>query len=152
SVLVAVLVVLVLAVGFTAVYGWTVERIAYRPLRGAPRLAPLISAIGVSIFLENYVQLAQGARVKPLAPMLTGAIALTPSGAVTVSTLQVLILLLTLALMAGLSFLVRATPLGRGMRAVEDDPKMAALLGVDVDKTISLTFVIGAGLAAVAGL
>jgi branched-chain amino acid transport system permease protein len=152
SVLVAVLVVLVLAICFTAAYGWTVERLAYRPLRGAPRLAPLISAIGVSIFLENYVQLAQGARVKPLAPMFTGAVAVTPSGAVTVSVLQLLIFALTLALMVGLSFLVRATALGRGMRAVEEDPSMAALLGVDVDRTISLTFVIGAGLAAVAGL
>jgi branched-chain amino acid transport system permease protein len=91
SVPLAILVVLVLAIGFTAVYGWTVERIAYRPLRGAPRLAPLISAIGVSIFLENYVQLAQGARVKPLAPIATGAIALGDSGAVTISVLQILI-------------------------------------------------------------
>jgi len=146
----AILMVLLLAIAFTAVYGWTVERIAYRPLRGAPRLAPLISAIGVSIFLENYVQLAQGAREKPLAPVVTGAIALGPS--VTVSVLQLLIVVTTLALMAGLSWLVRATPLGRGMRAVEEDQTMAALLGVDVDKTISLTFVIGAGLAAVAGL
>jgi len=141
-----------LSVAFTAFYGWTVERIAYRPLRGAPRLAPLISAIGVSIFLENYVQLAQGARQKPLAPIFTGAISFGDSGGVTVSVLQLLILALTLALMVGLSWLVRMTPLGRGMRAVEEDPTMAALLGVDVDQTISLTFVIGAGLAAVAGL
>ncbi|HYM18149.1 MAG TPA: branched-chain amino acid ABC transporter permease LivH [Micropepsaceae bacterium] len=148
----AILMVLALSVGFTAAYGWTVERIAYRPLRSSPRLAPLISAIGVSIFLENYVQLAQGARAKPLAPVVNGAITLDPSGAVTVSVLQLLIVALTLALMAGLSFLVRTTDLGRSMRAVEEDRTMAALLGVDIDETISLTFVIGAGLAAIAGV
>ena len=68
----ALLIVLVVAMVFTAVYGWTVERVAYRPLRGSSRLAPLISAIGMSIFLQNYVQLAQGARVKPLQPVIQG--------------------------------------------------------------------------------
>jgi branched-chain amino acid transport system permease protein len=145
--------VLLLSVGFTATYGWTVERIAYRPLRGAPRLAPLISAIGVSLLLQNYVQLAQGARVKPLPPMITGSMSFPVAGGqVSVSLLQILILLLTIALMVGFTWLIRATPLGRAQRATEQDAVMAALLGVDVDRTISATFVIGAGLAAVAGL
>ena len=70
----ALLIVLIVAMSLTAVYGWTVERIAYRPLRGSFRLAPLISAIGMSIVLQNYVQISQGARVKPLPPMITGGL------------------------------------------------------------------------------
>jgi len=89
--------------GFTAVYGWTVERIAYRPLRGSFRLAPLISAIGMSIFLQNYVQLLQGARVKTLAPVITGGFTVMQNGgfAVQVSYLQIVIVAITIALMAG---------------------------------------------------
>jgi branched-chain amino acid transport system permease protein len=149
----ALLLVLLLAVAFTGAYGWTLERIAYRPLRGAPRLAPLISAIGASILLQNYVQLAQGARAKPLQPVITGSVSLPVGGGqVTVSFLQMLILLLTVGLVAGFTWLIRATPLGRAQRATEQDAGMAALLGVDVQSTISTTFVMGAGLAAVAGL
>src|SRR5262245_51106783 len=150
----ALALVLLVTVAITALYGWTVERVAYRPLRGAPRLAPLISAIGVSIVLQNYVQLAQGARVKVLPPLITGSVKLGSSGdfAVTISTLQIIIVVVTFALMVGFTWLIQATPLGRAMRATEQDMTMAALLGVDVDRTISATFVIGAGLAAVAGL
>ena len=138
----AILLVLVLAMFFTAVYGWTVERIAYRPLRGAPRLAPLISAIGASIVLQNFVQLSQGARVKPLQPMVQGALAFDAGGQfhVTVSYLQIIIVVLTLGLMSAVTYLIRATRLGRAQRAAEQD------------RTISMTFVIGAMLAAVAGL
>ena len=144
----------IITVVITALYGWTVERVAYRPLRDAPRLAPLISAIGVSIVLQNYVQLAQGARVKVLPPLITGSVTLSSSDEfnVTISALQIVIVVVTIALMAGFTWLIRATPLGRAMRATEQDMTMAALLGVDVDRTISATFVIGAGLAAVAGL
>ncbi|HXP32272.1 MAG TPA: branched-chain amino acid ABC transporter permease LivH [Stellaceae bacterium] len=150
----ALLLVLLSAMGFTAVYGWTVERLAYRPLRGSFRLAPLISAIGMSIFLQNYVQLLQGARVKTLPPIIDGGFRLTESGGfvVQVSYLQLIIMALTLALMAGFSVMIAATPLGRAQRACEQDMTMAALLGIDVDRTISLTFVLGAALAAVAGV
>jgi branched-chain amino acid transport system permease protein len=139
---------------FTAVYGWTVERIAYRPLRSAPRLAPLISAIGAAIVLQNFVQITQGARVKPLQPMVQGNFAIDVGGQfhVTVSYLQIIIVLLTLALMAGFTWLIKNTALGRAQRATEQDRMMAALLGVNVDRTISTTFVLGAVLAAVAGL
>jgi branched-chain amino acid transport system permease protein len=152
---VALLAVLLFAMLFTAAYGWTIERVAYRPLRGSFRLAPLISAIGVSIVLQNYVQLAQGAKIKPLAPVVRGTIPIMTSEAgftVAISYLQVTIILLTVALMAGFTWLIQATPLGRAQRACEQDRKMASLLGVDVDRTISLTFVIGAALAAVAGM
>jgi branched-chain amino acid transport system permease protein len=150
----ALLVMLLVTMAFTAAYGWTVERLAYRPLRHSFRLAPLISAIGMSIFLQNYVQLLQGARVKALPPVVQGGFTLMQSGgfSVQVSYLQIFILVLTVALMAGFSLLIGATPLGRAQRACEQDMTMAALLGIDVDRTISMTFIIGAALAAVAGL
>ncbi|MEE9149982.1 MAG: branched-chain amino acid ABC transporter permease LivH [Candidatus Tectomicrobia bacterium] len=145
---------LVVSMLFTAVYGWTLERIAYRPLRGAPRLAPLISAIGMSIFLQNYVQILQGARVKPMQPMFKGGIDIMQSGdfVVTLSYLQILIMLLTVVLMTVFSLLIGRTQLGRAQRACEQDRAMAALVGVNVNKTIALTFVVGASLAAVAGV
>ncbi|HEV8014617.1 MAG TPA: branched-chain amino acid ABC transporter permease LivH [Stellaceae bacterium] len=150
----ALIIVLLAAMGFTAAYGWTIERVAYRPLRGSFRLAPLISAIGMSIFLQNYVQLLQGAQVKSLPPVLTGGFLLMQSSgfAVQLSYLQIIIVLVTLALMAGFSVMIAATPLGRAQRACEQDMTMAALLGVNVDRTISTTFLIGAALAAVAGM
>jgi branched-chain amino acid transport system permease protein len=150
----ALVLVLVSAMGFTAVYGWTVERVAYRPLRGSFRLAPLISAIGMSIFLQNYVQLLQGARVKSLPPVIVGGFQLMESNGfvVQLSYLQIIIMLITIALMAGFSVMIAATPLGRAQRACEQDMTMAALLGINVDRTISTTFVIGAVLAAVAGM
>ena len=151
---IALLLVLFVTVAITSLYGWTVERVAYRPLRTAPRLAPLISAIGVSIVLQNYVQLAQGARVKVLPPLITGSVTLSSSDEfnVTISALQIMIIVVTIALMGGFTWVIQATPLGRAMRATEQDMTMAALVGVDVDRVISATFVIGAGLAAVAGL
>ncbi len=154
SVPLALLLVLLIAMAFTAVYGWAVERLAYRPLRGSFRLAPLISAIGMSIFLQNYVQLLQGARVKSLPPVINGGFRIMEQGGfvVQMSWLQLIIIVLTVALMAGFSLVIAATPLGRAQRACEQDMKMAALSGIDVDRIVSLTFVMGAALAAVAGL
>ena len=150
----ALVLVLLTTMGFTAVYGWTVEHIAYRPLRGSFRLAPLISAIGTSIFLQNYVQVLQGARGKPMPPLVQGGFTVYEGGGFSVrrSYLQLLIILVTLALMAGFTTVIATTPLGRAQRACEQDTHMAALLGVDVDRVISMTFVMGAALAAVAGL
>ncbi len=150
----ALLIVLIVAMVVTSAYGWTVERLAYRPLRESFRLAPLITAIGMSIFLQNYVQIAQGARVKPLQPVITGGYTIMEKNGFTVqiSNIQILIMVLTVALMAVFSWIIAKTPLGRAQRACEQDRVMASLLGVNVDRTISLTFVIGAALAAVAGL
>jgi branched-chain amino acid transport system permease protein len=150
----ALFIVLVVAMALTALYGWTVERFAYRPLRRSFRLAPLISAIGMSIALENYVQVAQGARVKTLPPIIHGGYTLTEAGgfAVRLSNVQIMVVVTTVVLMAVFSWVVANTRLGRDMRACEQDLKMASLLGVDVDRTISYTFVIGAALAAVAGI
>jgi branched-chain amino acid transport system permease protein len=149
----AILIVLLVSMCVTSLYGWTVERIAYRPLRGSFRLAPLISAIGMSIVLQNYVQVAQGARVKPIEPLVPGGVTVMQAEAFVVqfSFMQMLIIAVTLAVLAVFTWLVTRTPLGRAMRACEQDRKMAGLLGIDTDRTISLTFVIGASLAAVAG-
>jgi branched-chain amino acid transport system permease protein len=150
----ALVFVLVLSMALTAVWGFAIERLAYKPLRGSFRLAPLISAIGMSIVLANLVQIVQGARVKPLAPLLTGNITLIPGGGAegaSISGVQILIILTTVSLMALFTWIVNTTPLGRNMRACEQDRTMAALTGVDVDRTITITFVIGAALAAVAG-
>ena len=150
----ALFLVLLIAMAITSLYGWTVERFAYRPLRRSFRLAPLISAIGMSIVLQNFAQISQGARVKPLPPLIGGGYTLMEHGgfAVQLSNVQILVVLVTILLMVIFSWLVARTRLGRDMRACEQDLKMASLLGVNVDLTISLTFVIGATLAAVAGL
>jgi branched-chain amino acid transport system permease protein len=150
----ALFIVLVVAMVLTAVWGWTVERVAYRPLRESFRLAPLITAIGMSIVLQNFIQVAQGARVKPLQPVITGGYELFKEGEFTVivSDIQILIVVTTLVLMTAFWFIINRTALGRAQRACEQDRLMAALSGVDVDRTISLTFVLGAALAAVAGL
>ena len=150
----AVLIVLIATMVLTPVYGWTLERIAYRPLRRAPRLAPLITAIGMSIFLQNYVQLLQGARNKPLQPVIRGGIEIMHRGdfTVSISYLQMFIVSLTLALMIAFSLVIARTSLGRAQRACEQDLGMAALVGINVDRTISFTFVMGAALASVAGM
>jgi len=153
SVVAALLIVLVVAMALTSLVNWTIERLAYRPLRGSFRLAPLISAIGMSIFLMNFVQVAQGPRNKSIPPLLQGDFVLMsrPGYQVTLSYRQLLIWVVTAAVLAIFWYVVSRTSLGRAQRACEQDQKMAALLGVDVDRTISITFVIGAALAAVAG-
>ena len=149
---IALLLVLIIAMAITALYGWSVERLAYRPLRGSFRLAPLISAIGMAIALANYMQIAQSARVRPLPPVVHGNYTLMGGDfPVQISNIQIIIMLTTLALMMIFSWIVSATRLGRDMRACSQDLKMASLVGVNTDRTISLTFVIGAALAAVAG-
>ena len=152
SVALALLIVLVVAMVFTSLVNWVIERVAYRPLRGSFRLAPLISAIGMSIFLSNFVQVTQGPRNKPIPPLLRDVIVVMHGDYdVTVSYRQLIIWGVTAVLLAVFWYLVSRTALGRAQRACEQDQKMAALVGVDVDRTISITFVIGAALAAVAG-
>jgi len=150
----ALLIVLIAGMALTALWAWTIERVAYRPLRGSFRLAPMISAIGMSYFLSNFVQAAQGPNNKPLEIAQTQIVTfnLTPDIVVTLSWKQIVIMATTAALLAALYYLVQHTPLGRAQRATEQDRKMASILGVDTDRTISLTFMIGAALAAVAGL
>ncbi len=143
------LVMMAVAVVLTSLWNWTIERIAYRPLRGSFRLAPLITAIGMSIALSNFLQVSQGPRNKPIPALVSGNVKLLEN--VQISWKQILIVVVTATLLAVFWYIVHKTPLGRAQRACEQDRKMAALLGVDVDKTISITFVMGAALAAVAG-
>jgi branched-chain amino acid transport system permease protein len=153
SILVALVIVLVVAMLLTSLVSWTIERLAYRPLRGSFRLAPLISAIGMSIFLMNFVQVAQGPRNKSVPPLVRGEFELMEAGGyvVTLSYKQLIIWTVTAVLLVCFWYLVAHTSLGRAQRACEQDMKMAGLLGINVDRTISITFVIGAALAAVAG-
>jgi len=154
SVPLALLLTLVFAAGIASLYGFTIERLAYRPLRGSFRLAPLISAIGMSIVLQAFAQISQGARVKVIQPQIPGGVQIMNMDgfAVQMTWMQMVIIVTTLVVLGIFTYLVTATPLGRSMRACEQDRKMAGLLGIDTDRTISLTFVIGAALAAVAGL
>ena len=154
SIFIALVIVLIAAMIMTSVVNWAIERVAYRPLRGSFRLAPLISAIGMSILIMNFIQVVQGARNKPIQPLLNDVIVLarSPSGFdVSLSYKQIMIVTVTAVLLAVFWYIVKKTSLGRAQRACEQDRKMASLLGVDVDRTISLTFVMGAALGAVAG-
>ena len=154
SIIFVLLLVLIIAMAVTSVWGWAVERLAYRPLRGSFRLAPLISAIGVSVFLQNLVQVAQGPNPKPLPAIITGAWTVMEENGFTVqvSNIRIVIVLVTVVLMTIFTMLIARTSLGRQQRACEQDARMAALSGVNVDRTISLTFVMGAALAAVGGM
>ena len=153
SIVLALFLVLLIAMVFTSLVNWAIERVAYRPLRGSFRLAPLISAIGMSIFLSNFVQVTQGPRNKSIAPIIRGEYTVFSQNGydVTLSAKQLIIWAVTAVLLACFWYLVAKTRLGRAQRACEQDQKMAALVGVDVDRTISTTFVIAAALAAVAG-
>jgi branched-chain amino acid transport system permease protein len=153
SIALALFIVLIAAMLFTALVNWVIERVAYRPLRGSFRLAPLISAIGMSIFLSNFVQVTQGPRNKSIPPMVQGEFVLFKSNnfPVTLSYKQLIVWGVTAVLLLAFWYLVAKTRLGRAQRACEQDRTMAALVGVDVDRTISMTFVIAAALAAVAG-
>jgi branched-chain amino acid transport system permease protein len=153
SVALAIFIMLVVSMAFTSLINWAIERVAYRPLRGSFRLAPLISAIGMSIFLSNFVQVTQGPRNKAIPPIIRGEFILSGHDAytVTLSYKQIIIWGVTAVLLAAFWYLVAKTSLGRAQRACEQDQKMAALVGIDVDRTIAMTFVIAAALAAVAG-
>lgn len=141
---------MVVAMVLTGLWSWTIERAAYRPLRGSFRLAPLITAIGMSIALSNFVQVTQGPRNKPVPQLLNGSYSIFGTD-VTISLKQIVVIVVTAVLLTIFWYIVNRTSLGRAQRACEQDRKMAALLGINVDRVISLTFVMGAMLAAVAG-
>jgi branched-chain amino acid transport system permease protein len=136
---------------YSAMYGWTVEKIAYSPLRSASRLAPLISAIGMSIFLQNYVQLVQTTTFLVF-PDLVPRIELPGFLARTINRTHLIILIFTAVSMTSLTLFIKFTRMGMAMRAVAQDPVMARLSGVNLDRVISTTFVIGSVLAALGGL
>jgi branched-chain amino acid transport system permease protein len=150
SVTVFILTVLAATV-WAGAYGFTVERLAYRPLRTAPRLSPLISAIGMSIFLQNYVLLAQTPDFLAF-PELIPVFELPEALAAVTGSTDLVILAITAAVMVALTWLIKFTRLGKAMRATAQDQTMALLLGIDINRVISATFVIGSALAALGGL
>jgi len=139
------------AVIYSSAYGFTVEKIAYKPLRHASRLSPLISAIGMSIFLQNYVMLSQTADFVPF-PEIIPVPSFLEKVADYVDPVGVVIIVVTVIVMIGLHLFVKKTKMGKAMRATAQNKTMAMLCGVDVDKTISLTFIIGSALAAIGGV
>ncbi|WP_017349666.1 high-affinity branched-chain amino acid ABC transporter permease LivH [Pantoea sp. A4] len=144
----------IMAIIISSAYGWSIERVAYRPVRSSKRLIALISAIGMSIFLQNYVSLTQGSRDLALPSLITGQWTLGESNgfAATLSTMQLVIWVVTFLSMLALTLFIRYSRMGRACRACAEDLKMASLLGINTDRVISLTFIIGATMAAVAGV
>ncbi len=139
------------AVIWAASYGFTIEKLAYKPLRKAPRLSALISAIGMSIFLQNYVLLAQTSDFLPFPALMPEFGFLEPYAHI-MSSAEVIIVLTTALVMAALTFLIKFTRLGKAMRATAQDRDMALLSGVNVNRVISFTFIIGSATAAVGGV
>jgi branched-chain amino acid transport system permease protein len=155
SVPVVLLLVLALTIITTALYGWTIERVAYRPLRGSTRLAPLISAIGISLVLQNYIRLGQGAETQGVPPLLEGNFRFyldNPDHFIQITTIQSLIIVAALLGMGALTYLMQKTALGRACRATQQDRVMAGLLGVDTERIISTVFILGSAMAAIAGV
>lgn len=149
---VAILIIAALvAVIWAAAYGYTIEKVAYKPLRGAPRLSPLISAIGMSIFLQNYVILAQTSDFVPFPRLLPDLDFLEHIGYI-MGPSDFIILVTSTLTMICLSLFIRYTRMGKAMRATAQNRKMALLLGIDADHIISLTFIVGSALAAIGGV
>jgi len=140
-----------LAIVYSCAYGYTLEKVAYRPLRNAPRLAPLISAIGMSIFLQNYVLLAQTSDFLPFPSLIPDFAFMEPIAHI-IGSPELVILVTTLVTMIMLTILIRYTKIGKAMRATQQDMSMARLVGINVDRVISMTFVIGSALAAIGGV
>lgn len=141
----------VAAVVYSASYGWTMEKIAYKPLRGAPRLSALISAIGMSLFLQNYVLLAQTSDFLPFPNLIPEFEFLKPVSHIVRSS-ELVIYATTAMVMVALTVLIKYSRMGKAMRATAQDRDMAMLVGVDVDKVIAMTFVIGSSTAALGGI
>jgi branched-chain amino acid transport system permease protein len=140
----------VVAIIYSSAYGYTIEKLAYKPLRSAPRLSPLISAIGMSIFLQNYVLLAQTPDFLPFPQLIPDFDFMEPVAHI-VGTTDFVIIVTTATVMILLTCLIKFTKIGKAMRATSQDRTMAMLVGVSVDKVISYTFIIGSALAAIGG-
>ncbi|PIE45877.1 MAG: high-affinity branched-chain amino acid ABC transporter permease LivH [Gammaproteobacteria bacterium] len=156
SIPIIILLAFVASIIITSGYGYAIEQVAYKPLRTSPRLVPLISAIGMSIFLQNYVANGQSNKDLALHPLIQGRWTLLGDAsddfAVTISALQIIIFIVTIGSMLALHLFIQKSRMGKAMRACSEDIGMAKLLGINADRVIALTFVLGAALAAVAGV
>ncbi len=141
----------IIAVIYSMAYGFTIEKIAYKPLRNAPRLSALISAIGMSLFLQNYVMLAQTSDFLPFPSLIPDFEFVEPYAHIMGSP-EIVIIITTAIVMILLTFLIKFTRIGKAMRATSQDKIMAALVGIDVNKVISVTFVVGSATAAIGGI
>jgi branched-chain amino acid transport system permease protein len=139
------------AVVYASAYGWTMEKIAYKPLRKAPRLSALISAIGMSLFLQNYVLLAQTSDFLPFPNLIPDFKFLKPVEHIVRSS-EIVIYITTAVVMVLLTVMIKFTRMGKAMRATSQDQEMAMLVGVDVNRVISITFVVGSATAALGGI
>ncbi len=163
--------VFLFAIVYAATYGFTMERVAYRPIRNAPRLSALITALGMSIFLQNFVMITQGAQDKVFPPAFVSSLnrqlnsistAVIPSSSLTgegfrlgschITYIQIIIVLTSFALMVALSLFVGKTRTGKAMRATAQNRAIAMLLGIDVNNIIAITFILGSCLGAAAGV
>jgi len=149
----AVIVILafVFAIVYSCAYGFTVEKIAYKPLRNAPRLSALISAIGMSLFLQNYVMLAQTPDYLPFQSLIPDFQFWEPFAHI-ITSVEITIIITTVIVMILLGLLIKFTRIGKAMRATAQDKVMAALLGINVNNVISATFVVGSATAAIGGV
>ena len=141
----------VVAVVYSMAYGYTLEKVAYKPLRHAPRLSALISAIGMSLFLQNYVLLAQTSDFMPFPSLIPDLEILEPIAHL-ITTPEIAIILTTTIVMVLLTFMIKFTRVGKAMRATSQDREMAMLVGVDVNRVISITFIVGSATAALGGV
>ncbi|MDM8526347.1 branched-chain amino acid ABC transporter permease LivH [Desulfococcaceae bacterium HSG8] len=149
--IVVLIIASVVAVIYSSAYGFTIEKIAYKPLRQAPRLSALISAIGMSLFLQNYVLLAQTSDFLPFPCLIPDFEFWEPYSHI-ISSAEVVIIITTATVMILLTLLIKFTKIGKAMRATAQDKKMAMLVGVDVNRVISITFIIGSATAALGGV
>ncbi|MCB1622031.1 MAG: branched-chain amino acid ABC transporter permease LivH [Thiothrix sp.] len=153
TVAIVLLITLAVTIFIIALYGWSIERVAYKPLRNSTRLAPLISAIGVSLILQNYVQVSQGARTQAVPTMIQGAFRFgSETDFFQITYIQTLLVVVSFLSMGILTWIIQKTSLGRQCRAVQQDRKMASLLGINTDRIISTVFIMGSSMAAVAGV
>jgi branched-chain amino acid transport system permease protein len=146
-----ILIAAMVAIIYSSAYGYTVEKIAYKPLRHAPRLSALISAIGMSLFLQNYVLLAQTSDFLPFPSLIPEFEFIKPYSHIIRSS-EIVIFIVTAIVMVLLTFLIKFTKIGKAMRATAQDREMAMLTGVDVNRVISVTFIVGSGTAAIGGV
>ncbi len=141
----------IVAVIYSSAYGFTIEKLAYKPLRNAPRLSALISAIGMSLFLQNYVLLAQTSDFLPFPSLIPDFEFMEPYAHIT-GTTDLIIVFTTAVVMVILTVLIKFTKIGKAMRATSQDKGMAMLVGIDVNRIISVTFIIGSATAALGGI